>query len=712
MGIVYLAEDLNLTRKTAIKFLAKEFTSDNDLLARFEQEAKLTASLNHPNIVTIYEMGKHENSFYLAMEYIEGKTLHEIIQEDELQTSQVIDRAIQICEGLSRAHRAGIIHRDIKPANIMVKKDGLVKILDFGLAKLRGGKKLTKTSTLMGTFPYLSPEQIRGNGIDQRSDIFSLGVVLYELLTIKLPFRGDSDEAIMYSIIHEHPEPLARYKKGVSDSLQRIIDKALDKDVETRYQSVDELLSDLKREGKTYLLRPESTKTYINKLSLAKKIRLSKYLIPMVLILIITIYGMKFFFLNGRVANTNFFNDEQIQVSLPAVTPIISDLVKISDANLLKEELAKYNQEMRLGVGNKRDFANPEGSYVFVVDATEVVGVFLFQNQSFYDINSKEKLSSLSEKFEGLQAVWVQDYTDLNTPPNTTEKVPEEDVEPSQKSGLYEQYRNEGDDLFAQENFKQAKVKYQLALGRRSEDSYVANKLKQCDTKIAEAEQQRLYTKFKNQGDTLFNQEEYKEAKNSYVQALTYRPGDKTIEQQIILVESRVLYRDLRRTPVERLSSGKVHTMIKEYDFYAPEGYPWSNPLGKGVVNNFSLQENGQVVLDRATGLLWQQSGSEDVTYSTAHDYIKGLNLKNFSGHNEWKLPTLEEAMTLMEPEGKNNNLHIDSIFDSKQHALWTADKLDVGFAWIVDFTTSRCYITGVKDDPVVAERKFVRAVR
>lgn len=418
MGIVYLAEDLTLTRKTAIKFLTNEFTSDEELLSRFEQEAKLTASLNHPNIVTIYEMGKHENGFYLAMEYIEGKTLYEIIQQDELQTSEVIDLAMQICEGLSRAHREGIIHRDIKPANIMVKKEGLVKILDFGLAKLRGGKKLTRTSTFMGTCPYMSPEQMRGKGVDERSDIFSVGVVLYELLTLKLPFRGDSDEAIMYSIIHEHPEPLARYKKGVSDSLQRIIDKALDKDVETRYQSVDEFLSDLKRESKTYLIRSKSTETYIKKLSFTKRIRVSKYLIPMVLILIGAIYGTKFFLLEGRFAIKNFFNNDQIQVSLPAPTPLLSDLVKITDANLLKEQLAQYNQEMRLGVGNKGDFANPEGSYVFVVGTTEVMSVFIYHDQFFYDINSQERLPSLSEKFTGLKAIWVQDYTDLNTPKN------------------------------------------------------------------------------------------------------------------------------------------------------------------------------------------------------------------------------------------------------------------------------------------------------
>jgi len=408
MGIVYLAEDLTLTRKTAIKFFSNEYTADKDLLARFEQEAKLTASLNHPNIVTIYEMGKHENGFYLAMEYIKGKTLYEIIQQKELQISMIINLVMQVCDGLSKAHRAGIIHRDIKPANIMVKKDGLVKILDFGLAKLRGGKKLTKTSTLMGTFPYMSPEQIRGKGIDQRSDIFSLGVVLYELLTLKLPFRGDTDEAILYSIIHEQPEPLARYKKGISDSLQRIIDKALDKDAETRYQSVDELLSDLKRESKTYLLTPKSTKTYINKFSYVARSRLSKYLIPMVLILIAAIYGMKSFFLDGGGA-------EQIAISLPTHAPIIADLVKITDANLLKEQLARYNQEMHLAVGNKEDFPYPAGSYVFVVGTTEVAGVFIYQDQLFHDIHSPEKLSSLSEKFKGLKAIWVQDYTNLNT---------------------------------------------------------------------------------------------------------------------------------------------------------------------------------------------------------------------------------------------------------------------------------------------------------
>ena len=136
------------------------------------------------------------------------------------------------------------------------------------------------------------------------------------------------------------------------------------------------------------------------------------------IILIAAIYGTKFFFLDGGFANRNFFNDDPIQVSLPTLTPIISDLVKITDANLLKEQLAQYNREMRLGVGNKEDFANPEGSYVFVVGATEVMSVFIYQDQFFYDINSQERLPSLSEKFSGFSAIWVQDYSDLNTPKN------------------------------------------------------------------------------------------------------------------------------------------------------------------------------------------------------------------------------------------------------------------------------------------------------
>ncbi len=251
MGVVYLAEDIELDRKVALKFLPPHFTKDKDIHARFKREAKAAAALNHPNIITIHEIAEHDGQTFIVMEHVEGETLHESMSEKERSIEQAVEIAIAICEGLHAAHQKGIVHRDIKPENILIDKSNRVKIADFGLAKVLGGTKLTQESSTFGTLNYMSPEQIQSAKVDHRSDIFSFGAVLYEMITGHLPFQGEYEAAVSYSIMNEDPEPLARYKTGVSEGLQRIIDKALDKDRETRYQHVDELLSDLKREKKS-----------------------------------------------------------------------------------------------------------------------------------------------------------------------------------------------------------------------------------------------------------------------------------------------------------------------------------------------------------------------------------------------------------------------------------------------------------------------------
>jgi len=258
MGEVYLAEDTKLPRKVALKFLAQAYADFPEFKARFKREAEAAAAIRHPNIIVIHEIGEFANRPYFVMEYIEGESLGELIARKELQVHEVIDILIQFCEGLKKAHQQGVIHRDVKPSNILIDHDGLVKIVDFGLAKLRDGSKITEEGARMGTIPYMSPEQDLGQELDQRSDIFSLGVVLYELITRRLPFQG-APEAISYARLHLEPEPLARYKRGVSEGLQRILDKALDKDRDTRYQNVESILADLKKERKLFSSLPSST---------------------------------------------------------------------------------------------------------------------------------------------------------------------------------------------------------------------------------------------------------------------------------------------------------------------------------------------------------------------------------------------------------------------------------------------------------------------
>ncbi len=246
MGEVYLAEDTELNREVALKFLPPDLCRDPDCRARFKREAQAAAKLDHPNIITIHEVSEFNGQPFFAMQYIEGELLTDFIKKSNHSLEKIIDLSIQICEGLNKAHQAGIIHRDIKPSNILVDQDGRAKILDFGLAAIKGTDKLTKTGSTLGTINYMSPEQTRGEELDNRSDIFSLGVVLYNMITGQLPFKGDHEPAIIYSIGYEEPEPLARFKSGIPDGLQRIINKALAKDKNLRYQHADDLLTDLK----------------------------------------------------------------------------------------------------------------------------------------------------------------------------------------------------------------------------------------------------------------------------------------------------------------------------------------------------------------------------------------------------------------------------------------------------------------------------------
>ena len=247
MGEVYLAEDSQLDRKVALKFLPSHLASNSDMRARFTREAKAAAKLDHPNIVPVHEVGEFHGRPFFAMAHIEGKSLREVIKDGKLSVSEAIDHTMQICEGLHEAHSAGVVHRDIKPANIIIDKKNKPRILDFGLATVSGEEKLTKTGSTLGTVGYMSPEQITGKNIDHRSDLFSVGIVLYEMLTGRRPFEGDNDAAVARSITDTSPEPIGRYKSGVSGELQQVIDKALSKDVSLRYQHADGMLSDLKR---------------------------------------------------------------------------------------------------------------------------------------------------------------------------------------------------------------------------------------------------------------------------------------------------------------------------------------------------------------------------------------------------------------------------------------------------------------------------------
>ena len=247
MGTVYMAEDTKLKRKVALKFISREAVQDHQTRTRFIQEAQAAARLNHPNINTVYEIEEAEGRIFIAMEFIEGTNLKQTLRSDPMTLSENLDIAIQIASGLEDAHEQGFVHRDIKSSNIMITPKGQVKIMDFGLVKMLHGTQITRTAMVMGTVAYMSPEQAGGEEVDQRSDIWSLGVLLYEMATRKLPFGDGDSMVILYSILNKTPKPMGEIRGDLPSDLERIINHCLKKNPDARYQSMTELKGDLKK---------------------------------------------------------------------------------------------------------------------------------------------------------------------------------------------------------------------------------------------------------------------------------------------------------------------------------------------------------------------------------------------------------------------------------------------------------------------------------
>ncbi|NNE97619.1 MAG: protein kinase [Pyrinomonadaceae bacterium] len=354
MGEVYLAQDTELDRKVAIKFLSDEFVDDSDKLNRFVQEAKAASALNHPNIITIHQIGKTDDTRFIALEYIEGETLTERLK-NKLKFNEALDIATQIASALDAAHAAGIVHRDIKPDNVMIREDGIVKILDFGIAKLMEQEKPdlesedktavqvnTTPGMIIGTANYMSPEQAKGKEVDSRTDIFSFGVLLYEMVSGRLPFEGDSPLEIIGSILKDEPKPLGN--ATVPPEISRIILKTLRKDPDERYQTIKGLLGDLndvkaelefqekldktvqpnRAEPETQMFKgataAETQKTTQSEQSndsiSIKRSSFGKILAGIVAILVVSAVGFGYWFLSG---------DSSDQINSIAVMPFVNE---------------------------------------------------------------------------------------------------------------------------------------------------------------------------------------------------------------------------------------------------------------------------------------------------------------------------------------------------------------------------------------------------
>jgi serine/threonine protein kinase len=316
MGVVYKAHDTKLDRDVALKFLSPELTRDPEAKQRFVHEAKAASALDHPNICTIHEIGETEDhQLFIVMSCYQGHTLKESIGSSQLAVDKVIDIAIQIAEGLQEAHTKSIIHRDIKPANIMITEKYQVKIMDFGLAKLKGQTVLTKESSTLGTVAYMSPEQARGETVDHRTDIWSLGAVLYEMISGRSPFQGEYEQAVVYGILNEQPEPLTAVRTGIPMELEKIVEKCLSKDPSERYQHMDELLVDLRRVKKEPELKSRLSEKE-NGGIIRRKIR-NKYVRLVAGMSLVGVIAVAGYFIQNRI----FYQQQDQEIKSIAILP-------------------------------------------------------------------------------------------------------------------------------------------------------------------------------------------------------------------------------------------------------------------------------------------------------------------------------------------------------------------------------------------------------
>ncbi|HKJ67514.1 MAG TPA: serine/threonine-protein kinase, partial [bacterium] len=315
MGEVYKALDTKLDRIVAVKCLPPYLNRDKEFKQRFIYEAKSASSLDHPNICTIFEIDETEDGqMFIVMGYVEGQSLQQKIKSGPIaDIDEFIDIAIQIAEGLSAAHEHDIIHRDMKSDNIMIDVYGHVKIMDFGLAKVQGRTQLTNQDTTLGTIDYMSPEQAHGEQVDHRSDIWSLGVILYEMVSGQLPFKGEYAPAVIYSILSEQPEPLTGLRTGIPIELERIVNKALAKNRDERYQHVHDLIVDLRRLRKA-LETGDSREPSEDVTERARRQRFKRYAIPVVVL---------FFLAMGFILFRPFLFEE-ILISEPQPIAVIS----------------------------------------------------------------------------------------------------------------------------------------------------------------------------------------------------------------------------------------------------------------------------------------------------------------------------------------------------------------------------------------------------
>ncbi len=485
MGVVYKAEDTKLERLVALKFLSKEFTLNSDAKTRLIREAKTTARLNHINICTIYEIDEVDGQLFIAMEYIEGKSLKNKIGERGLSLEESIKIVVQIIAGLSLAHKQGIVHRDIKPSNILITDNGVVKIIDFGIAKLKGHTQFTQAGKLIGTVDYISPEQAGGDKVDHRTDIWSTGILFFQLLTGKLPFKGDYDQVLIYSILHESPISTSSILPEIPMVIEHIIEKALQKDVQDRYQTIEEMGYDLGEVSGENLNTGSKRNIDIIR-------KLKKYSIPLgfIVLLLIAYFLFRPLISNKpdldtpiRIAVISFENQtgsdeyEYLKEAIPnlLITSLEqSPYLRVTTLERMRDLLRQTGKQDSTLIDKDLGYqlCRMDGVNLIVLGSYVKAGDVFATDIKVYDVTTNKLITSTSSKGDGISSILQHQIDDLSEEISKSIGLSDEIIASSQvdmakvTTSSMEAYRNflEGVKKFDKQYFNEARVYFESAV--------------------------------------------------------------------------------------------------------------------------------------------------------------------------------------------------------------------------------------------------------